>query len=369
MWLSYFFGFISYNITALVSFIAVNYGIKIKNNQHRIFAMICCLIYFVIATIGNVMTNDYFPYKEIISVIHSTRNPFLHIEPFWISVIKYFDLSHCQYVFFLESISFALFYIMLRQLKPKNIILFVSLWTFFLFVHVIGGRAILFYMTFLLGLTLFVNKKYVIGLILLVLSFFFHKTAYIGIPLFILSLFSLSKNGLRLIFLSSLTISLVLRATVMNNVGLIYEFISGAGIQGSIYITYEENINATGMAIWSILPLMLYMIWIGFSIYTLYRLLPYLNVMTSLQVKFYYLAFWGMTVSIAVRLLNLPDPTISVRVLTIIMTPIIYLYTILREYMPPLKYEHKLLLLMLLILLLISDVCTLRVMFINNIFS
>jgi len=316
-----------------------------------------------------VITNDFFPYKEIISIIHSTQEPFLNVEPFWIRAIQYFDLSHYQYIFLLELISFILFYFSLRQLNPRNIILFISLWTLFFFISVIGGRAILFYMTFLGGFTIFANRKSVIGILLLSLSFFFHKTAYIGIPLFILSLISFSKNELILIFLCSIVASLVLRITVTNNIDIIYESISGAGIPGAIYLTHEENRNATGLVIWRIIPLISYILYVLFSIFTLYRLLPYLDIMTYKQKRFYYLSFWGLTLSIALRLLNLPDPAISVRVLSIIITPIIYLYLILREYSKPLKYERRALLLTLMISFLIGDISILRVMFINDIFS
>ncbi len=369
MWLSYSFGFISYNILAIMSLLAINYNLKIKGSQKKMFSISCCTIYFFIATLGCAITNDFYPYKEIISIIHSTQEPFLSVEPFWINTIKYFNLSHYQYIILLESTSFILFYHILRQLNPKNIILFISLWTLLSFISMIGGRGILFYMTFILGFTMFANKKYVIGIFLVSLSFFFHKTAYIGIPLFILSLIPFSRKMLILIFMGVIVASLVLRVTVINNIDFIYESISGAGIPGAIYITYEENINATGLAIWRIFPIISYTMVVLFSIFTLCRLHPYLDIMTYKQKKIYYITFWGLMLSIALRLLNLPDPAISVRVLSIVITPIIYLYLILKEYSKPLRYEHRALLLTLIISFLIGDIGILRVLFINDIFS
>lgn len=369
MWLSYLFGFISYNLLVVLSLLAINYDVKIHKSQRNALCIVCCITYFIIATFGCVMTNDFFPYKEIISIIHSTKDPFLSVEPFWIKTIRYFNLSHFQYIYLLQFTSFVEFYLILRQLTPPNIILFISLWTILLFSSTIGGRSILFYMTFILGFTVFANRNYIIGTLLLFGSFFLHKTAYIAVPLFILSLFSLNKNSLIKLLACAILFSAILRATIFNNLDIIYESIAGVGIPGAIYITHEDNANATGMYLWRILPIISYWIVSIFAMYTLYKTVTCLRGNDYKLKKFYYLAFWSMTISISLRVLNLPDPAISSRVMTLSTFPVIYLYSIHREYCKSTHLERILIFIILLVYFISNDINILRVMNINNVFA
>ena len=96
-------------------------------SQRNIFNIACCLSFFIIGFLGCAITNDYYPYKESIQVILTTKDPFSSFESFWVWVIGYFNLSHHLYIFLLQGVSFTLFYWIVRLLKPINLIFFFDI--------------------------------------------------------------------------------------------------------------------------------------------------------------------------------------------------------------------------------------------------
>lgn len=264
--------------------------------------------------------------------------------------------------------SFLIFYWVIKVLNPRNPVFFLSLWFILSFNSIIASRAILFYLTFYLGLSYYGKRTYIQGLIIIIISLFFHKTGYIAFLIFLISLIPIRRKALITILSITIITSLVIRGTIMNNLNILYDFFANAGIPGSVYLTYEENRNATGSIIWSILPLILYLIDVIFISFTLYKCSFHINIMSSLNKLFYYFSYWGLIISVGLRLINLPDPTISGRTLFLIILPTLYLFTSLKQFDSSFKYNTLLLINLSMIVLLCTDVSILRVGLINKIF-
>lgn len=367
MFLSYFFGLISYNIIAILSIIIINYRWKVKPRQRNELIVLFTLICFLIFSLGNVITNDYYPYKEIIEIIKSTKNPNVHVEQFWINTIQYLRPSHEGYIVSLGLVSFTIFYFLIRNLKPQNLTLFLALWFIFEFVGTITSRAILFYMTFYLGLTLFGNHRRLIGIIIIVLSFFIHKTGYIASMLFILSILSISKKFQIIILSIIILLALILKTTIMSNINDIYESIALYGIPGSSYLLHDENLNVIGNIIWSILPEISDLIMSGFILYILYKSSLFLSYFPKILKQFYYFCFWGISFYIGLRIINLPDPTICGRTLAVISLPALYLFCELKRFYSYSYYNNKWLVILCFIFFICSDIRMLRVALINHV--
>lgn len=370
MWLSYLFGFISYNILSILFLWLIKNKKTLVVSQCNIFNIACCLSFFIIGFLGYAITNDYYPYKENIQVILTTKDPFSSFESFWVWAIGYFKLSHHLYIFLLQGVSFTLFYWIVRLLRPANLIFFFGVWTILSLQSVIGGRSLLFYMLYYMAVVLMSKKKWFLSILFLFCCFFTHKTAYIAIPMFFLSMIRLTEKQIVLISATILVGALLIKTLILGNISIIYDYVSEVGVPGAIYLTHEENLQVTGHPIWSFLPIVSKFVLYFIVAMTLIRTIKYQNG-ASLEFKIQYrLLFWATIISTALLLIDLPDPAIATRVFAIgLLIALDYLISEAFICLKPRKYERLVLVILLFGCLLLNDIGVLRVSFINHVFD
>lgn len=326
MFLSYLFGVVSYNLMCVFSMYAIRRKMIIKKNQSNLFVIICCIVFCLIGILGVADTNDFFIYKDKIRFILSTKDSVGTFEPFWIYVIKNFRLTQPLYICILQVTSFFLFFWIVKLLNPHNLLIFISFWIILCFQNIIGGRAILFFMVYYLGIVCFAKRKILIALILLACSIFIHKTAYIAIPLFVISLLPLNKKFIMLMSFIVLIGTICIRMVVISNIGIIYNYFEEQGISGAGYLLLENNINSTGHWIWTANQYILRGIFFYFIFVTLKRLDErHYNSCSQFSI-FYNMVFWGGLLSASLFLIDLPDSSIATRSLYIVVIlPLPYL--------------------------------------------
>lgn len=369
MWLSYLFGLLSYNILSLIFLYLINKGRYVISNR-ILYSGVICITYFIIGVLGAAITNDFYPYKENIEIILSTKNPSIGFEPFWIWLIGYLKLGHIQFIFLLQAVSFFLFYHIVRLLRPSNLVLFFCIWTIVCFHSIIGGRAFLFYMLYYLSIILMSKKNFILSIVLLFCCFFTHKTAYVAIPLFFLLMIPITKKSTYLIGTILFIGAILVKSLIINNIPIIYDYLSNANIAGAIYLTHEENLNTTGNVIWEIIPVIFKSILYILSIFTLVRLGKKQEFMSAKHKMQYRLLFWTTTISIALLLIDLPDPAISTRIFilgSLIALP--YLISDNSAIILQRKGEKRYFIMILLVYLITNDIGILRISFINRIFE
>lgn len=348
---NFLFGWVLYDIICIISFIVIIKNTRFSKNQINSGVLISCLIFFLLGTFGNAITADYPSYEEIIKLVRSTKDPFTHIEPFWISFIRVFGNSYLEYRTVLFFSSFVLFGMITCNLKDINQLLFISLFIIISIYNQIGLRAILFLMIYTLSLVYWSKKKFIASLILLTLSYFLHKVGPLGILTFFFSLFPLKKKRIRLTIIILTTFAIIINAILSSDLSFISEYMIAEDIGGVYYLVNEQSISETGNIIWLIIDIVTHSTVLLLSIIILILLWKYYSNFSSLQRVQYNLLFWTTAISFSIILTGLPDRTVAYRCAAIGEISLCYCWAILPIENNKLYRKYKPILLCMLLLL------------------
>lgn len=339
--LNFYFGWILYNLFCAILILIVSK--RIVETQRNIFVGCFILCFLILAIFGNAISPDYLNYVEMVEEIASTKNPFVHVEEFYIWLIhkignNFYLYQACVYV----PLFILIYLVFTRGCHLDNPILFLLLFAIFVLYSSIVGRTYLFIAVYLSALVLLVDKKLVLGISLLGCSCIFHKLAYIALPLTLLFFIPLQLNRRTLCALFFLFVfSLIVIDYVLKN--YLLEFFLGLGdIQGKDYLLRTEGANAGGSFWWQVI----YAYQIGVKFLFAFIVLYHLRQMMTLTVfsidrMMYVIVFWSSLASLLLYNLGLPDTTIAGRTFSIGLIPLCYLFSQLPNYIH-IKRWHKL---------------------------
>ncbi len=366
MGLSYLTGVVLLNLISILSIIAIQQKVKIPTRQRYLFMRICCISFILIAILGIGITNDVTLYQNKIQFILDTKDPKGILEPFWTTIIQKYRITFIDYLVLLQVVSFSILYCIIRLLNPKNLVYFIGVWVILCLHNIIGGRAILFFMVFYLGVVCIGKGKTVFGILLVLLSIPIHKTAYIAIPILCISLLKLNRKTIRYLLIGLIVISLYAKIFIINNLPIIYAFLSENEVGGAVYLTYEADVNASGHWIWPLVANLKRIIFYLLG-YIVLRAID-ISSQNDRQIRLQYnLSLWGLLISGSLFIIDLPDPSIATRVLYIILAvPLPFLVSIVggqssksskSNYIVPLLWSY----------LILTDIGIYRVGIINQV--
>lgn len=311
---SFCFGWVTYDILALLSIYIISSAKTVKANQKVYFFCLACISYIILGVLGNAITPDFPSYDEAIKTIHSTTDPRIHFETFWIYFIKIFGKTYLEYRIALFIISFTLFFIILNKLRGTNKVLFVSFFTVISLYDQIGLRSILFLMTYSISFIFLSEKRYSESIVFLVMSFFLHKVGQFAVVIFLLCLLKIySKYTILLILTSLCAIAMLINTLIHSELGVIINLMQDQQISGSAYLNHEDSVSEHGNIIWKILEIFTQGVKYILSVVVLLGLWKNRFSFNRLQKYMYNLLFWSTAVSIAILLTGIPDRAIAYR--------------------------------------------------------
>lgn len=362
---NFYFGIVTYNILTITLLYWGYYQKNIKRDQRYVFNVLCCIIIFSIGSIGNIIFPDYYEYKDIVDIVSATKDPFVHIEIFWINLIKIIGNNHTLFIFILQAFSCLLLFIITLISSPFSLPIFFGSLMGIGYYSLFGGRGVLFYMSFYLSFILFSKGKNILGILILLLCCQLHKAIYIAIPILLLSFIFTSKNNIKqityLIFICCFCLRLVLNSFIKENELLISQ------LPGHNYMQQEENLNVVGNVIWRLLPNISTIIKYILSILVLIQTYKIVGYLSKVQKQSYFLLYWSIICSLGFYLIGLPDPTIANRCFGFAYLPLCYIISFLPNYFRNIRYERTIYLVSIFLLLLINNISLIRVSRINHI--
>lgn len=356
---SFYFGWFCYNLLNMSLMCLVLYNYRIKILPNNLFIGLYCAIVFILAFAGNSITQDHEPYKIIVDTILSTRNPFVHVEPFWIYFIRYVCGSYSNYLFILSLLLSSFLFINIQILKPRNIIVFLGIFSSLSLYGFIGGRQGLFTMLFTLGLCLLGKRKWFMGLCVIFVSIVIHKVGFIAVLILLFCL--IPTNDKRTVYIISFIIigAIIMRNLIMNNVDAIFIALDNA--PGSSYLINEEDPNSTGSVLWKYIPYFRTILLFVIGISMIIKLNPSVKFLSLMDLIFYRFMFWCIIISGGLYLINLPDPTIASRTFSLMLLPFAYMLSNLGKYIDKLYCYQIIVIITIATSLLINNLYIFRV--------
>lgn len=330
----YFYsGWLLYNlIWAILMSLAAR---RVKKDQTHLFIGCFFFLFIILAICGSPISPDYQQYVDIIKDVASTRDPFTHIESFYIWLIHIIGNNFLLYQVCVYIPLFTILYLLTTiGWEIENPIIYLLLFSIICLYSAIVGRVFLFIVVYLAGITLIVRKKYTLGIILLISSFLFHKLSYIGLlisPLFFFP-FNYNKRFLIIVAISLIVMILASRSILDYYFNELY---AGLGeLPGKDYLLKTEWVNEGGSLWWRIIYLYQVTFKYVISISALYYLKPYLKKLSPTARTMYILLFWVSIISLYLYCIGLPDTTIAGRTQYISIIPLCYVVSIIPNFRP-----------------------------------
>ena len=326
----FYFGWILYNLLCLVLMMTLMSSKQIVPNQKNIFLGGCIGGFLILAIWGNAISPDSLNYRQLVSDISSTKDPFTHIETFYIQLIHFIGDNFYLYQLCVYIPIFTLMYAFLTKgVHLQNPILFLSLFAVLVLYDSIVGRSYLFAVVYLIAVTLLAKKKTLLGGICLLLSCFLHKVAFLVVPLTFLYFIPWKLNRRNLIILSFLLLLgiIISRQILTNYLSDVQQTFNS--VQGIDYLNKTEGANAGGSIWWQFIYSYRKSIKFLLAFWVLYHLrkIAYTPKLSVNRVM-YFLLFWITILSFFFSCLGLPDQTISGRILNIGLIPLCYLFSL-----------------------------------------
>lgn len=356
---NFYFGWFLYNLINISLISLILYNPRVKCSPRILFNLIFCIAVFVLSFLGNSITQDHVIYKDIVDIVLNTKHPFVHIESFWILFIRYICGSYTNYLLILSFLLSSLLFINLQLLRPKNLVIFLGLFSAFSLYGFIGGRQGLFTALFILGVCLIGRRKYIFGICIVLASMAIHKVGSIAIIILLFCILPTDKNKtiiiMGLIFLGAF----VIRHILENNA--IELFVALENTPGSSYLLNETDPNATGSALWKILPLIRTIVLFIVGTVLIIKINPLVHSLNFENLIFYKFLFWCLIISGGLYLINLPDPTIANRTFSLMTLPLAYTLSNLEKYVGKIYYYQPIVIIPILISLIINNLFIYRV--------
>lgn len=366
---NFYFGWLFYNL--ICGTLLLNFSQKTKLCQNRLILGIFCLSCFLLAIFGNSITPDYIPYKDIISEIARTKDPFTHLEDIYVKLIHNIGNDYFLYQCIIYSIQFILFFFLLSKslIKCKYIICFMALFAILGLYNAVGGRSGLCYVTTLYGILCFYNQKKILGILFLGLGILLHKFGIILSPLFIIaSIIPMSFNRKRLIlFLIIVLVAIAVMRYIINACfGDLLDQMSDINAAGANYLAKEESPNEGGSFWWKLIGLYKALFFVLISLRVLYLANRFINDNKIIGLL-YRISIFLITLAIIYYSLGLPDPTIGGRFLSAATIPICIIAALICEYRSYKPSERNICILGLLVYLLFNNAFIVGVSHINGV--
>lgn len=324
---NFYFGWFYYNLICILLFLFRNN--KIKKGQEHLFVFSACLLFLILALFGNIISPDYWPYKEIVSDISHTKDPFTHIEPVYIWMIQSIGDNFFLYQLSVYLPMFLMLYYLIIYLPYIQEGKFLY-WFAILSLYVaIVGRFYLYNIVIILSVIAFGYKKNILGLLLSIISIFLHKLGMIISPILLTCIifpFSFSKK--HTVQLIVIFLVLIVLGRYFIHTFLLNEIELMENINGARYIQRDQGQNAGGSLWWQIIYIFQYGTTILVAIRSLYIFRPLYKVMPLLNKLLYKTLFVLILLVIFYFSLGLPDQTIGSRILGIATIPLCYYLSI-----------------------------------------
>lgn len=338
--LHFYFGWILYDLLCAILMLLVSK--RVVFTQKNLFIGCFIIAFIILAVFGNAISPDYGNYVEILDEIASTKDPFVHVEKFYIWLIRQIGKDFYLYQACVYVPSFIAIYLMFTKgCRLSNPILFLLLFAILVLYSFIVGRLYLFIAVYLLAFTLLAHKKYLLGVILLACSFLFHKLSYIALPLALLYFLPLRLNKKQFFLLGILFVGLLVGVQYLLENYFLELFQSLGAIPGNDYLLRTEGANAGGSLWWQII----YAYQISIRFLFAFIVLYYLKDFASLSVftfnrMMYVIVFWASLGSLFFYCVDLPDQTIAGRTFSVGLIPLCYLFSQLPNFIS-VKRWHK----------------------------
>lgn len=330
---NFYFGWILYNGICIVLMLMLSK--RIAKSQRNNFLGIFICAFSALAIWGNAITPDNLVYREMVEEIASTKDPFVHVEEFYIELIhhigNHFYLYQCCIYL---PIFLGIYWLFTRGCRLVDVNLFLFSFAVMGVYSIIKGRSDLFTVFYLVGIVLLAKKRIILGCICLFFSFFLHKVSFIALPLVPLFFFPWRWSKKRVFAAGLLFICIVSvgRSLIDNNLSDIFQTLDF--VQGIGYLAKEEGINDGGSMWWQIIARYQTGSRFLLSFWALYHLREFcLLPRGSVNRILYMLLLYITVVSLFFYGLDLPDKTIAGRTFNIGIIPLCYLISILPQYM------------------------------------
>ncbi len=331
--LNFYFGWILYNGICIILMLMLSK--RITKSQRNSFLGVFICAFSVLAIFGNAITPDHLVYREIVELIASTEDPFVHVEEFYIGLIHhigndFYLYQSCVYL----PVFLGVYWIFTRGCSLENIILFLFLFAVMGVYSIIKGRSDLFTVFYLVGVVLLGKRRFILGCACLFFSFFLHKVSFIALPLVPLFFLPWKWNKKRVFMVGLLFICIVSagRNLVENNLSDIFQTLDY--VQGLDYLNRTEGANEGGSLWWQVI----YGYQTGVRYFLMFLVLYQLRGFCLLPLgsvnRVLYMLILGTTVtSLFFYGLGLPDTTIAGRTFSIGTIPLCYFISLLPQYM------------------------------------
>lgn len=332
----FYFGWILYNIIAFVFFILLLSGHGIKREQNTMFLSFNIILFIILSVFGNCITPDYESYREIVETIATTKDPFVHVEKFYIWWISYIGNNFFLYLLLLYLVSYSFIYYSFRLLHISNIILFLFVYVVFILYYSMSGRQFLFNAVFFTGMILLAKRHWLSSLIIIFTSVFLHKIAYIAIPLLLICFLSLNRRLITIILCLFPIVAIIGNYFVdyyLNDI-----FLEINWLAGSNYLVKDSTVG--GSLWWSVISFYHTSVNYLCSFYVLYYMRNIRSSVRKVDRIMYSMLFWCVYISLLFYAFNLPDKTIASRVSSLSLLPLCYLFSQLPGFIY-LKKEYK----------------------------
>lgn len=328
---NFYFGWGFYNFLIISLFIFYISRKKIKLSQYKYFVLIYSALFLILAVFGSSITADYWPYREIVDTISTTKDPFVHVESFYKWWVPYVDNNYQLYLLILFFSTFLIFYFVTCFLNPIDIVLFLFSYSVLFLYNSIAGRQILFNMFYVFTILLFLKKYWLPALFSLLLCFYLHKVAILGLPILLLLFIPLNRRTVIFIIFLFIGLSLVLRYIINNYLGDVMMGVKG--VDGANYLTKEEGANAYGSLWWKVIYIYQISVKYLLAFWVLFVSKNYCFSSSSLIVRVMYrLLFWVILISLLLYSLNMPDNTIAGRCFGLAIIPTCYLLSNITQF-------------------------------------
>lgn len=223
---------------------------KIKKKYLIFILLICCIIIGVFSKLGS----DYYNYFKIVK-----GQGYYNIEFLYKKLIIISGQNISLYFLYVMIINTILIYILIKKLKIKYAVFFMSFWINFCYLDSLNIiRSIQAQLITLCGIVFYLKRKYLKSYILLIGSFFFHKTSILN--LFLINLKVIKKINLKYIF-GAIIIGILGNRFIFRVLNVIF--------YDSKYIVYVNNTVEANFS-WWFLNISLLVIKILFLVYFLY---------------------------------------------------------------------------------------------------
>lgn len=332
---NFYFGWILYDLICIV--LILMRGRQIASSQRRILFGLFCFSFAFLAIFGNSITPDTLNYREIVKEVSVTKNPFTHIEEFYVWLIHQIGNNFMLFqICIYAPIFFILYQIFTKGIELQNPALFLLLFAVLTLYDAIAGRSYLFTLVYLAGIVLLTRKKTVFGIAFLAGSFFLHKVAYIGLPLTVLYFVPWKLNRKTFLFIVILLGGMIAWGRHVIDYNLIdtIDTLSSAGVRGANYLTRTEGVHEGGSLWWTVIGNYRKYVRLILSFWVLWHLREIAS-MPSLSATrvMYFMLLWITLTSIFFYGINLPDATIAGRIAALGGIPLCYMLSICPQYM------------------------------------